>query len=128
MRRTLTTAAATLLFAAFAAGTASADIDANPNSRSVSDVQCEGGLSFEALWAATPQNVVGHDLDGNRVGVAKSVYATLPNGTPFPGVPPLFDRPGQGLDGITVWCFWPDELSPTLYAGGEILFNANLRP
>ncbi len=128
MRRTLITAAVTLLIAALAAGTASAKIDANPNSRSVSNVQCEGGLSFEALWTATPQSVVGHDLDGNRVGVVKSVYATLPDGTPFPGVPPLFDRPGQGLDGITVWCFWPDELSPTRNAGGELLFNANLRP
>jgi hypothetical protein len=37
-------------------------------------------------------------------------------------------RPGKGLDNITVWCFWPDAGSLTGFVGGDVLFNALLRP
>jgi hypothetical protein len=103
-----------------------AAVDSNPNAQELVGVTCpEADLFFEAIWVASPSSVAGHDVDGNRVGVAKSLYLTDSEGSP---VAPLFDRAGQGLDNITVWCFWPDAGSPTGFIGGDVLFNAHLRP
>ena len=73
---------------------------------------------------ASPSSLAGHDLEGT-VGVAKSLYVTGPDGNPLAV---LFDRPGAGLDDITVWCFWQDAESPRGFIGGDILFRAHLRP
>lgn len=101
-------------------------VDSNPNANELSDVSCpEAGLFFDTIWVATENSIAGHDLEGNSVGVAKSIYITDSEGTP---VAEVFDRPGRGLDNITVWCFWPDAGSPTGFIGGDILFNAHLRP
>lgn len=101
-------------------------VDRNPNAAELVDVNCpDAGLSFETIWVASQSSVAGHDLEGNRVGVAKSLYVTDPDGAP---VAELFHRPGAGLDDITVWCFWPDAESPSGFIGGAVLFNAHLRP
>lgn len=103
-----------------------AAVDSNPNAVELSDVSCpEAGLFFDTIWVATEGSVAGHDLEGNAVGVAKSIYITDSEGNPLAVI---FDRPGKGLDNITVWCFWPDAGSPTGFIGGDILFNAHLRP
>lgn len=105
---------------------ASAALDSNPNAVELSDVSCvEAGLFFDTIWVATEGSVAGHDLEGKVVGVAKSIYITDSDGTPLAEI---FDRPGKGLDKITVWCFWPDAGSPTGFIGGDVLFNAHLRP
>ncbi len=69
-------------------------------------------------------SLASHDLEGKRVGVAKSLYLTDDGGTPLVE---LWDRTGKGLANITVWCFWPDAGSPTGFIGGDVLFNAHLR-
>jgi hypothetical protein len=101
-------------------------VDSNPNALELTSVSCpDAGLFFETIWVASESSVAGHDLEGNAVGVAKSIYITDDEGTPLVE---LFDRPGKGLDNITVWCFWPDAGSPTGFIGGDVLFNAHLRP
>lgn len=103
-----------------------AKVDSNPNAAELADVTCpEAGLFFEAIWVASPNSLAGHDLEGNTVGVAKSLYFTDSEGNP--GME-IFHRPGKGLDSVTVWCFWPDAGSPTGFVGGDVLFNAPLRP
>ncbi len=92
------------------------------------DATCENGLFFEAIWSPTEQSVTGHDLATNTTGVAKSIYAVVVVEGAIVPVFEIFDRPGKGLDDLTVWCYWPDAASPTGLIGGEILFNANLRP
>lgn len=105
---------------------AQAAVDTNPHAVMFGPVSCpQAGLYFEEVWLPTPQATPGHVLDGNVVGVAKSLYLTDSAGNP---VFAIFDRPGNGLDKNTVWCFWPFPGSPTGYGGGDILFNANLRP
>lgn len=100
-------------------------VDSNPNAEELTSVSCpDAGLSFETIWVASENSVAGHDLEGNTVGVAKSIYFTDTEGTPLVE---LFHRPGKGLDRVTVWCFWPDAGSPTGFIGGDILFNAHLR-
>lgn len=101
-------------------------VDRNPNAVALVDVSCpEANLSFETIWVAAESSVVGHDLEGNTVGVAKSLYLTDSEGNV---VAEIFARPGKGLEKVTVWCFWPDEGSPTGFIGGSVLFQAHLRP
>lgn len=101
-------------------------VDSNPNASELADVSCpEAGLFFETIWVATESSVAGHDIEANTVGVAKSLYITDSAGN---RVAEIFDRPGKGLDNITVWCFWPDAGSPTGFIGADVLFNAHLRP
>lgn len=101
-------------------------VDSNPNAVELAEVSCpDADLFFETIWVATEGSVAGHDLEGNTVGVAKSIYITDSEGNP---VAEIFDRPGKGLDNVTVWCFWPDVASPTGFIGGDVLFNAQLRP
>jgi len=101
-------------------------VDSNPNASQLVEVSCpDAGLFFEAIWVASQNTVAGHDLEGNTVGVAKSLYITDSEGNPLVEI---FDRPGKGLDNTTVWCFWPDAGSPTGFIGGDVLFNAHLRP
>ena len=101
-------------------------VDSNPNAQELTSVSCpDAGLFFETIWVASESSVAGHDLEGNSVGVAKSLYFTDSEGNQ---VAELFHRPGKGLDNITVWCFWPDAGSPTGFVGGDVLFNAHLRP
>jgi hypothetical protein len=103
-------------------------VDSNPNAVELSDVSCpEAGLFFDTIWVATEGSLAGHDLEGNTVGVAKSLYITDSEGISVPGGE-IFHRPGRGLDNITVWCFWPDAGSPTGFIGGDVLFKAHLRP
>jgi hypothetical protein len=99
-------------------------VDSNPNASELTSVSCDNDLFFETIWVASQSSVAGHDLEGNRVGVAKSLYITDSEGTPLAE---LFHRPGKGLANVTVWCFWPDAGSPTGYIGGDVLFNAHLR-
>lgn len=100
-------------------------VDSNPNAHELVGVTCpDASLFFEAIWVASQNSVAGHDLEGNTVGVAKSLYLTDSDGDP---VAEIFHRPGKGLDNITVWCFWPDAASPTGFIGGDILFNAHSR-
>ena len=105
---------------------AAADVAHNPNSVLLEQVTCENGLTFDQVRSATPQAVVGIDVDDHTVGVATSLWVTDSAGTPIPGAV-LFDRPGQGLDALTTWCWWPDGGSPTGWAGGEILFGGQTR-
>lgn len=101
-------------------------VDSSPNAVELTSVSCpDADLFFETIWVATESSVAGHDVEGNTVGVAKSIYITDADGSPLVE---LFDRPGQGLDNITVWCFWPDAGSPTGFIGGDVLFKAHLRP
>jgi hypothetical protein len=100
-------------------------LDSNPNAVEISSVSCpDAGLFFETIWVGSYSSVAGHDLEGNTVGVLKSLYITDSEGDPLVE---LFHRPGKGLDNITVWCFWPDADSPTGFVGGDVLFNARLR-
>lgn len=100
-------------------------VDSNPNASQLVGVSCpDASLSFETIWVASPSSLAGHDLEGNTVGVAKSLYITDAEGNPVAGI---FDRPGKGLDNITLWCFWPDAGSPTGFVGGDVLFRAHLR-
>lgn len=101
-------------------------VDRNPDATELIGVSCpEAGLFFESIWVSSQSSVAGHDLDAKTVGVAKSLYVTDVEGNPLVE---LFHRPGKGLDNVTVWCFWPDEGSPTGFVGGDVLFNAQLRP
>ncbi len=101
-------------------------VDSNPNAQELTSVSCpDADLFFETIWVASQSSVAGHDLEGNAVGVAKSLYITDDTGTMR--LVELFDRPGKGLDNITVWCFWPDAGSPTGFIGGDVLFKAHLR-
>lgn len=99
-------------------------VDSNPNAVELTSVSCDNGLFFETIWVASPSSVPGHDLEGNGVGVAKSIFITDSAGNP---IVELFHRPGKGLDNVTVWCFWPDAGSPTGFIGGDVLFRASLR-
>ena len=100
-------------------------VDSNPNASELTSVSCpDAGLIFETIWIASQSSIAGHDLEGNTVGVAKSLYATDSEGNPLVE---LFHRPGKGLGSVTVWCFWPDATSPTGFVGGDVLFKASLR-
>lgn len=124
MRRTLLVMACMALVGV-AAVPAWAGVDQNPNAQELTDVICpDAGLSFRTIWVASASSVAGHDLEGNLVGVAKSIYVTDGAGNPLAEI---FDRPGGGLDSVTVWCFWPDAGSPTGFIGGDVLFRAHLR-
>ncbi len=97
---------------------ANAKVDDNPNARETVGVVCDDGTIFESLWGPSfGKSVSGLDLDGKRVIVATSTYATI-DGDPV-GV--LFDRPGRGLDDLTVWCVWNEPFSPTGQAGAHLL-------
>lgn len=95
---------------------AGADVDDNPNAVETVDVTCDDGTTFESVWSV-PGSGVAHDLEGKRIAVATSVYATI-EGVP---VGALFDRPGVGLDRLTVWCVWNEPASPTGQAGADTL-------
>lgn len=126
MRRSLITVVLCVALAGVVAAPAGGAVDSNPNAVEISSVSCpEAGLFFDTIWVATENSLAGHDLEGNTVGVAKSVYATDFEGNV---VAEILHRPGKGLDNITVWCFWPDAASPTGFIGADILFNAHLRP
>ena len=126
MRRSFTTVALSAVLAAVLAVPALGAVDSNPNASELVDVTCpDAGLFFETIWVASQNSVAGHDLEGNTVGVAKSLYITDSEGDPLAEI---FHRPGKGLDNVTVWCFWPDAGSPTGFIGGDVLFNAHLRP
>ena len=99
-------------------------VDSNPNASELTSVSCDNGLFFETIWVASQSSLAGHDLERKRVGVAKSLYLTDDGGMPLVE---LWDRQGKGLANITVWCFWPDDGSPTGFIGGDVLFNARLR-
>lgn len=125
MKRSFVTVALSVALVGAVAVPALGAVDSNPNAVELTSVSCDGGrLFFETIWVASENSVAGHDLEGNTVGVAKSIYVTDAEGTPLVEI---FDRPGKGLDKITVWCFWPDAGSPTGFVGGDILFNAHLR-
>lgn len=125
MKRSLVTMALCVALVGALAVPALGAVDSNPNAVELNSVSCDDGrLFFETIWVASGNSVAGHDLEGNTVGVAKSIYITDDEGTPLVE---LFDRPGKGLDNITVWCFWPDAGSPTGFIGGDVLFNAHLR-
>lgn len=125
VRRSFVTVALCVVLVGLVAVPAVAAVDKNPNAQELVEVNCpEAGLLFEAIWVASSSSVAGHDLEGNIVGVAKSLYITDAAGSPLIE---LFHRPGRGLDNITVWCFWPDPGSPTGFVGGNVLFNAHLR-
>ena len=128
VRRSFVTVALSVVLVGVVAVPALGAVDSNPNASELVDVSCpDAGLFFETIWVASQSSVAGHDLEGNTVGVAKSLYITDPEGNPVPDGE-IFHRPGKGLDNITVWCFWPDAGSPTGFIGGDILFNAHLRP
>jgi hypothetical protein len=100
-------------------------LDSNPNAVEIASVSCpDADLFFETIWVGSGSSLAGHDLEGNTVGVLKSLYFTDSEGNPLVE---LFHRPGKGLDNITVWCFWPDADSPTGFVGGDVLFNARMR-
>jgi hypothetical protein len=99
-------------------------VDSNPNASELTSVSCDNDLFFETIWVASQSSLAGHDLEGNRVGVAKSLYVTDGDGNPMSEI---WDRQGKGLANLTVWCFWPDAGSPTGFIGGDVLFNAHLR-
>jgi hypothetical protein len=125
MRRKSLIVAVSAVLVCLAAIPALADVDKNPNAQQLVGVSCpDAGLSFETIWVPAGSSVAGHDLEGNIVGVAKSIYLTDPAGVPLVE---LFHRPGAGLDNVTVWCFWPDPASPTGFIGGDILFRSHLR-
>jgi hypothetical protein len=106
MKPSLMTVALCAALVGLVAVPAFASVDSNPNAQELVDVSCpEAGPFFEAIWVASENSVAGHDLEGNTVGVAKSIYVTDDAGNPLVE---LFHRPGKGLDNITVWCFWPD--------------------
>jgi hypothetical protein len=126
VKRIFVTVALCVALAGWVAVPALATVDRSPNAQQLVAVSCpDAGLSFETIWVASASSVAGHDLEGNTVGVAKSLYITDSDGT---AQVELFHRPGRGLDDVTVWCFWPDGESPTGFIGGDILFNARLRP
>lgn len=126
MKRSFVTVALSAALVGAMAVPALGAVDSNPNALEESSVSCPAAdLFFETIWIASDSSVAGHDLEGNTVGVAKSLYFTDSVGNP---VAELFHRPGKGLDNVTVWCFWPDADSPTGFVGGDVLFNANLRP
>lgn len=128
MRRSSLLIALCALIGGLVAVPALGAVDKNPNATELTSVSCpDAGLFFEVIWVASESSVAGHDLEGNVVGVAKSIYITDSEGNPVPEGE-IFDRPGKGLDNITVWCFWPDAGSPTGFIGGDILFNAHFRP
>lgn len=97
---------------------AGAAVDSNPNASETVNIVCEDGTTFDSVLSPRlGKSVMGHDLDGNRIVVATSAYATI-GGVPV-GV--LYDRPGVGLDQLTVWCVWEEPLSPTGQAGSHVL-------
>lgn len=125
MRRIQTIVVACIALIGVMAIPALASVDQSPRAVTLPNVTCpEAELFFEVIWIGSGSSLAGHDLEGNIVGVAKSLYFTDSDGNPFEAA---FDRPGKGLDSVTVWCFWPDEGSPTGFVGGDILFKASLR-
>jgi len=125
MKRSFITVALCVALVGALAVPALGAVDSNPNASELTSVSCDDGrLFFETIWVASQSSVAGHDLEGNTVGVAKSLYITDDLGMPQVE---LFHRPGRGLDNTTVWCFWPDAGSPTGFIGGDVLFNARLR-
>jgi hypothetical protein len=125
MRRSIGTVVLASALVGLVAVPAWGAVDRNPNAFQLIGVSCpEVGLHFETTWVASPSSLAGHDLDGNGVGVAKSLYVTTNEGEP---VGTLWDRMGKGLKEITVWCYWEDGGSPTGYLGGDVLFNAHQR-
>jgi hypothetical protein len=96
----------------------------NPNALLVPDVECpETGLSFDVVVTPTLHAPVG--IGDTFAGVATSQWVTTSDGTPLFE---LADVPGRGLDGITVWCFWPEPSSPTGFVGSDVLFRRTMRP
>jgi hypothetical protein len=88
------------------------------------DVVCDNGQTFDAIWAAVDGGIVGHDLEGNQVGVATALWIADAGGN---RLAPVWERPGRGLAAITSWCWFPAPLSPTGYAGTDVIFSANDR-
>lgn len=104
-------------------GAASGGPANNPNALVVPDVECpEAGLSFDVVVTPTLDAPVG--IGDGFAGVATSQWVTTSDGTPLFE---LADVPGRGLDGITVWCFWPEPSSPTGFVGGDILLRRTMR-
>ncbi len=124
MRRSFVTVAVCVALVGALAVPALGAVDSNPNASELTSVSCNNGLFFETIWVASQSSLAGHDLEGKSLGVAKSLYLTDNQGTP---VAEIWDRQGKGLANITVWCFWPDDESPTGFIGGDVLFNARLR-
>jgi len=126
MKRLISVLAATAAMVGLGAAPAAASVDSNPNAYSVGPVTCPGtDVSFELIWSPVLESPVGQDLDMGRGGVAKAVYVVLPDGTP---VGTVFERPGKGLDKNTVFCYWPEAISPTGFIGADILLHGNNRP
>lgn len=111
---------------------AEAGVDSNPNAELFAQpaICPDADLNFGAVWTPTPQSPTGHDLDGNVVGVAKTPYPVAEVGSEFTPAATIFERPGRGLGDLTVFCYWavPLQVSPTGFLGGDILFDADLRP
>lgn len=125
MKRSLLAVVLCVALTGLVTAPAVAAVDSNPNALQLVNVSCpDAGLSFDSIWVPSEHSVVGHNLDANFVGVAKSIYATDSAGN---AVAPISVNQGRGLASITTWCFWPDPGSPTGYIGADILFNANLR-
>ncbi len=88
-----------------------------------SDLSCDNGLVFEAVWSRTAQSVTGHALGEGIVGAATSLWLATPNGERYA---PIWERPDKGLAAVTVWCWWPAD-TPTGALGVDVIFQAPTR-
>lgn len=110
---------------ALAGAPASAE-PAGPNAISFGPVTCPAtNTIYQDVVLPASQAKPGLVVGSSLVGVATSLWVAMPDGAPIVAI---FDRPGAGLDALTVWCYWPSPVSPTGYIAGAILFNANNRP
>lgn len=124
MRRTIGLISTMVLVLALALP-AAGDIDQNPNATAFGPGECSNGDTFALAVSPTDPSVFAKELvmDGLR-GVAKAIYATDEDGN---AVLTFWERPGAGLDALTVRCWWEAPFSPTGYIGGDILFSGNSR-
>jgi len=111
---------ACLLVLCLVALPAYAGVGNNPNAESIDPV-CADGTDLP-LVIATGQ--AGHQPQGQLAGVATSIFALDgPNGNVLF---PIFDRPGVGLDSLTTWCWWFDEVAG-FWIGADILIHPSFR-
>lgn len=99
------------------------DIDKNPNVESFGPVTCDG-ITADVVWSPSTASVVGKDItEGGVLGVATSIRVYDPTGTVL--LETVFDRPGKGLDGLTVECEW---LEGGVLLRADVLFRGIDRP
>lgn len=124
MRRVIVLVSALMLIGALA-GSADADIDNNPNHLAFGPGQCSNGDGFEVAISPSGPFVFAKEFTADGVfGVAKALYLTDAAGNDLVTV---WQRPGAGLEQLTVRCWWPDGNSPTGWVGGDILFRGKDR-